>query len=30
MSGLINFANVSNLGAGNAVSLGGNKSAYLQ
>ena len=30
MSGLINFANVSNVGAGNAVSLGGNKSAYLQ
>jgi len=30
MSGLINFANVSNVGAGNAYSLGGNKSAYLQ
>jgi hypothetical protein len=30
MSGLINFANVSNVGASNAYSLGGNKSAYLQ
>jgi fibronectin-binding autotransporter adhesin len=30
MSGLINFANVSNVGVGNAVSLGGNKSASLQ
>jgi hypothetical protein len=30
MSGLVNFANVSNVGAGNAYSLGGNKSAYLQ
>jgi fibronectin-binding autotransporter adhesin len=30
LSGLVNFANVSNVGAGNAYSLGGNKSAYLQ
>lgn len=30
ISGLVNFANVSNVGASNAYSLGGNKSAYLQ
>jgi hypothetical protein len=30
MSGLVNFASVSNVGGGNAYSLGGNKSAYLQ
>ena len=30
ISGLVNFANVSNVGAGNAYSLGSGKSAYLQ
>ena len=30
ISGLVNFANVSNVGASNAYSLGGHKSAYLQ
>ena len=30
LSGLVNFANVSNVGAGNAYSLGSGKSAYLQ
>ncbi|MFM7205063.1 MAG: beta strand repeat-containing protein [Planctomycetaceae bacterium] len=30
ISGAVDFTNVTNVGAGNAVSLGGNKSAYLQ